>query len=93
VIRGLIIGLVALGVVSSASVAQAASCEPTLFPQSLDGLAIAQVQAPKLAVFHDPEACSRPTGLCPSKAYLVAGDRVVTAQVEGGYRCVAFVGP
>jgi hypothetical protein len=74
-----------------AGTAHAASCEPSLFPQTLD-LRPARVTAPKAPLFHDPEACSRPAGLCPSKAYLVAGDAVLAAQTEAGKTCVAFIG-
>jgi hypothetical protein len=82
-----------LGVLVLAGQAHAASCEPTLFPQSLDPLGFARVTTPRLQVFLEPQACSRPTGLCPSKAYLVAGDQVVTAQATAGKTCVAFLGP
>ena len=85
--------ILALAFLGIAGPACAASCEPTLFPQGLDDLGFARVTAARLQVFRDPEACSRPTGLCPSKAYLVAGDRVVTAQTADGKTCVAFIGP
>ena len=71
--------------------AWAASCEPSLFPQALSPLGFAHVIAAKLPIFRDPEACSRPTGLCPSKAYLVAGNQVISAQTVAGKTCVAFV--
>jgi hypothetical protein len=83
----------ALAALALAGQAHAASCEPTLFPQSLDPLGLATVTAPRLPIFLDPEACARPAGLCPSKAYLVAKDRVVTAQTAAGKTCVAFIGP
>lgn len=70
--------------------AHAASCEPSLFPQTLD-LRRAQTTVSKAALFNDPEACSRPVGVCPSKAYLVAGDAVLAAQTETGKTCVAFI--
>ncbi|WP_157134726.1 hypothetical protein [Sphingomonas sp. PAMC 26605] len=83
--------LVAAAALFVAGNAHAASCEPSLFPQSLN-LRSARVTAPKAALFNDPEACSRSVGLCRSKAYLVAGDAVLAAQTETGMTCVAFIG-
>lgn len=68
------------------------SCEPSLFPQTLEGITVAEVKTGRLPVFLDSEACSRTEGLCPSKSYLVRGDQVIAAQTLDSYRCVAFVG-
>jgi hypothetical protein len=87
-----LLGLFALGVAFAGPCAATPSCEPSLFPQKPD-VESAMVIAPKLSVFHDPEACSRPSGLCPTNAYLLHGDRVVAAQAANGFRCVAFIGP
>jgi len=86
---GAILLLISLAVGSSAA---AASCEPTLFPQT-PGVTFATVTVQKLPLFRDPEACSRSVGLCPGKAYLLKGDRVIAAQTQDSFRCVAFVGP
>jgi hypothetical protein len=90
--RARIARLAVLAALALPGMAKAASCEPTLFPQALAPLEFARVTSAKLPVFHDPEACSRPTGLCPSKAYLVAGDTVISAQTVAGKTCVAFIG-
>lgn len=88
----IVIAAAATAALAMATGAQAASCQPYLFPQTLD-LRPARVTTPKAALFHDPEACSRPTGLCPSKAYLLKGNMVLAAQTEAGKTCVAFIGP
>jgi hypothetical protein len=83
--------LLAMAALALPGAARAASCEPTLFPQALAPLGFARVTAAKAPLFHDPEACSRPTGLCPSKAYLVAGNQVLAAQTVAAKTCVAFI--
>jgi hypothetical protein len=89
------VGLLSLGAAMAAASARAGtpSCGAELFPLDLSGVAFAQVTAERLPVLHDPETCGRAQGLCPSKAYLVRGDRVIAAQTLDGFRCVAFVGP
>ena len=85
---GPILLLISLALGSSAA---AASCEPTLFPQTLE-VTLATVTVQKLPLFRDPEACSRSVGLCPGRAYLLKGDRVIAAQTQNGFRCIAFAG-
>jgi hypothetical protein len=68
------------------------SCEPTLFPQDLSAVASAEVNIDRLPLLRDSESCSRPQGLCPTKSYLVRGDRLIAAQRLDGFRCVAFAG-
>jgi hypothetical protein len=87
-VKTLVIGVAAALFV--AGNAHAASCEPSLFPQTLD-LRPAQITVSKAALWNDPEACSRPVGVCPSKAYLLAGDAVVAAQTETDKTCVALI--
>jgi hypothetical protein len=82
----------AAAIAAVATPALAASCEPTLFPQDLAAVQLSTVRAGRLPLFLDPPACGRATGICPSRAYLVQGDRVLAAQAAGARRCVAFVG-
>jgi hypothetical protein len=83
----------AAALAASPARAGAPSCEPGLFPQNLSILGFAEVTVDRLAVLREPYNCGRTKGLCPSKAYLVRGDRVIAAQMADGFRCIAFDGP
>jgi hypothetical protein len=85
--------LAAAGLAPSPARAGTSSCEPSLFPQNLSILGFAAVTVDRLAVLREPYTCGRMKGLCPSKAYLVRGDRVIAAQGTDGLRCIAFDGP
>jgi hypothetical protein len=88
-----ILSFAAAVLVTSAAKAGTPSCEPGLFPQNLAILGFADVTVDRLVVLREAYTCGRPKGLCPSKAYLLRGDRVVAAQVADGFRCIAFDGP
>jgi hypothetical protein len=68
-------------------------CQTSSFPGTFaDGVSIASVNAPRLPILRDEDGCPEAGESCQTKAYIVLGDKVITAQARGPFRCVAYLG-
>ncbi len=85
--------LVAILIAAHPALASEPDCDTISFPDSLtDGVSMQKVVAARVGFFHDGDGCPEAGDSCATKAYLVSGDTVVTAQARGAFRCVAFPG-
>ena len=66
------------------------SCNAYLFPQSVSEVALARVRVNRLPVLQDLDGCAGAGNRCESKAYLVNGNEVLIAAIQGEYRCIAY---
>jgi len=68
----------------------AQNCNAYLFPQSVAEVSMATVHEDRVNFLRDGEGCPAAGSSCEGKAYLVAGDQVLIAESNSGYRCATF---
>jgi hypothetical protein len=82
--------LLCLPLFLTAVAAYAQSCQTYLFPYTVQDAALAIVKTPREPILRDEEGCLGGSARCASHSYLIAGNRVLTAHIRNGYRCIAF---